>query len=164
MRIITVKKKEEEKFLRKKTTSFDFSKFNAGEMRALLFDMKATMREANGVGLSANQVGHAFRMFVAEVPSENGKKFYALFNPHIEKKSAETRIEEEGCLSIPGVYGQVERSYQVTIVADDKSGKKIKIKTWGLLARIFQHEVDHLDGILFIDRAKNTRVISKNEN
>ena len=148
--------KKEEKFLRHKTVDFDFSKFTKREVSDLVFRMRRIMRAANGIGLSANQIGLSFNMFVAEVPDvdKGGTKFYALFNPKIEKKSDETAILEEGCLSIPGVWGYVPRAERVILTGFDKNAKPIKIKAWGLLAHVFQHETDHLQGKLFIDRTK----------
>jgi peptide deformylase len=117
--------------------------------------MKRIMHEANGVGLSANQIGLEFKVFVAEVPdAQGGSKFYAVFNPEIERTSTEKIVIEEGCLSIPGSFGEVERAERVAIKGYDKNGKVLKIKAWGLLARVFQHEIDHLNGHLFIDRTK----------
>ena len=116
--------------------------------------MRAIIKKENGVGLSANQIGLDWRLFIAEIPSEKGKpKFYAIFNPDNIKASKNKIILEEGCLSVPGIWGLVERSEQIVLIGFDKNEKKIKIKAWGLLARVFQHEVDHLNGILFIDRA-----------
>ncbi len=113
------------------------------------------MRAARGVGLSANQIGLPHRMFVAEIPSQDGiLKFYAVFNPTIEKYSKEQDFLEEGCLSVPGTYGEVKRSLEVVLKGLDKNGKVVKMKAWGLLAHVFQHEVDHLDGKLFIDKAR----------
>ncbi len=145
-----------EKFLRRKTVPFDFTHFSPKEIRDLLSDMRRIMREANGIGLSANQIGLGFRMFVAEVPdAQGGLKFYAIFNPELERMSKDTVVTEEGCLSVPGAFGDVPRSRMVTLKGLDKSGRPVKIKAWGLLARVFQHECDHLDGKLFLDRAKN---------
>ncbi len=144
-----------EKILRTRTKAFDFSAFTPKEIRELVARMRRIMREANGIGLSANQIGLDFRMFVAEVPdAHGGLKFYAVFNPELEKVSAETETSEEGCLSIPGKFGDVARAQQLTLRGEDKNGKPLKIKAWGLLARVFQHECDHLDGKVFIDRAK----------
>mgnify|MGYP003922156025 CR=1 FL=1 len=113
------------------------------------------MREANGIGLSANQIGLPYRVFVAQVPDLQGRlKFYAIFNPEIVKVSKEKELFEEGCLSIPDKYALVPRYSHIVIKGFDINGKKIKIKAWGLLARVFQHEIDHLDGKLFIDRIK----------
>ena len=155
--ILITENKKDEKFLRKKTADFNFKKFTKKEVNALIARMKRIMKEANGVGLSANQVGLNFRMFVAEVPSgrQNQNKFYAVFNPKVEKFGAEKIILEEGCLSVPLSYGDVERAEKVALKGQDKNGKNIKIKAWGLLARVFQHEVDHLEGKLFIDKARN---------
>lgn len=122
--------------------------------------MKRIMREANGVGLSANQIGLPYQLFVAQTYDAQGtQKFYAIFNPRIEKYSPESVTHEEGCLSIPGLYGNVPRARSVVLAGYDKSGKIVKIKAWGLLARIFQHETDHLNGKLFVDRTKDTHRI-----
>ena len=160
--ILKIENKKEEKFLRKKTEDFDFKRYSAKQIRELLQTMKTTMRVAHGIGLSANQIGLDFKVFVAEVPdAQGGNKFYAIFNPKIERTSGEDVDFEEGCLSIPYVYGEVARPKQITISAQDKNGKSIKIKAWGLLARVFQHEIDHLDGKLFIDRTKKIHKVEK---
>ncbi len=148
--------KKQEKFLRKKVSDFDFTKFSKKEVTDLVVRMRAAMRKANGIGLSANQIGLDLNVFVAEVPdADGGMKFYAMFNPKFEKLSEEQVIFEEGCLSVPGKWGDVERSERVTLMAQDKMGRPVKIKAWGLLARVFQHEMDHLSGKLFIDKAKS---------
>ncbi len=148
--IYTIQKKEEEKFLRQKTASFDFSKFTKKEIRELLKTMRLVMHAANGVGLSANQIGLNLRVFVAQV--EN--KFYAVFNPEITKLSKEEVLMEEGCLSVPDVFSEISRPEKVWLKGFDANNKKIEFKAWGLLARVFQHEVDHLNGKLFIDYIK----------
>ena len=164
-KIVTIDSKKDEKFLRRKTESFDFQKFTRKEINELVSRMKRTMREANGLGLSANQVGLNFKVFVAEIPAPDRKtKFYAVFNPKIEKAGSEKNAFEEGCLSIPLTYGEVERPERITLVGQDKNGKALKIKAWGLLARVFQHEVDHLDGKLFVDKAKNIHKVDINRN
>ncbi len=141
--------------MRKKTVDFDFAKFTKKEIDALVSRMRRIMREANGIGLSANQIGLDYRVFVAEVPdAQGGTKFYAVFNPKIEKAGAEKVPYEEGCLSVPGKWGNVLRPEKIVVSGLDKSGKPAKIKAWGLLARVFQHEIDHLAGKLFIDRTK----------
>ncbi len=154
--ILVISEKKEEKFLRKKTVDFDFKKFTKREIIQLVAQMRRIMHAANGIGLSANQIGLNFNMFVAEVPDvdQGGMKFYALFNPKIEKKSEDMALLEEGCLSIPGKWGHVPRAERVTLAGFDKNGKPVKIKAWGLLAHVFQHETDHLQGKLFIDRTK----------
>jgi peptide deformylase len=146
---------EEEKLLHKKTVPFNFSSMSYKEIAELIRRMRMIMRKANGIGLAVNQIGLPFRMFVAEVPSENGSKFYAIFNPKIEKRDPEKMTGEEGCLSVPGVYGDMTRSAKIVLAGQNAKGRPVKIKAWGLLARVFQHEVDHLDGTLFIDKCKH---------
>jgi len=126
-------------------------------LKKLADDMLETMRAANGVGLAGPQIGVMQRIFVAEIPvdeenphPQSGKPF-VLVNPEIVKRSAEMEEGEEGCLSIPGWMGLVNRHRSVVIKARTVYGKPIKIKAEGFLARIFQHEHDHLDGILFVD-------------
>lgn len=154
-KIVTIGSKADEKFLRKKTIDFDFKKWSRPEISKLIVTMKRMMREANGIGLSANQIGLTFKVFVARVPDAHGAyKLYAVFNPKIEKVSSEKSAQEEGCLSVPGVYGSVPRSERIEIWGFDRNGKPLHIKAWGLLARVFQHEIDHLDGKLFLDRTK----------
>ena len=154
--IVTIAAKKDEKFLRKKTAPFDFKKFTRKEVNDLISRMRRVMHAANGIGLSANQIGLDVSVFVAETPDpQGGTKFYAVFNPKIEKIEKSTISFEEGCLSIPGKWGEVTRSEQIVVSGYNKMGKPVKVKAWGLLARIFQHEFDHLNGKLFIDRAKN---------
>lgn len=141
---------EEEKLLRARTSAFDFKKYPKKEINALVQKMRRIMYDANGVGLAANQIGLDMSVFVAKVDN----KFYSFFNPKITKSSDELVGREEGCLSIPNRYGQVYRSDKINFEAQDKNGKTIKMKVWGLLATVFQHEVDHLSGVLFIDRLK----------
>ena len=161
IKIFTIQNKKEEKFLREKTSDFDFKKFSKKEIRELMEKMRQAMLKAKGIGLSANQIGLDFKFFVAGLPDKNGAvKFFYIFNPKIEKTSKEKIIIEEGCLSVPDIFGEVERPKKVIISGQDKTGRKIKIEASGLLARIFQHELDHLSGVLFIDKAKNLRKLS----
>lgn len=163
MNIVTNSEKKNDKFLRQKTADFDFSKFSKKEINELIREMKKMMIAANGIGLSANQIGLKWKVFVAQVPaSEGDSKFYALFNPSIIKASDDEVFYEEGCLSVPGKYGEVKRPRYIIVKAQDKNGRPVKIKAWGLLARVFQHEIDHLNGGLFIDKAKNVIDSSKN--
>lgn len=137
---------------------FDFSERNSKELNKLIMEMKETMRQANGVGLAGNQIGLNESVFVAEVPGADGRtKFYTVFNPKIEKVSKETETVEEGCLSVPGMFGDVERAEKITVSFLDKNAKPQKLKAWGLLARVFQHEIDHLHGKLIVDRAKKMK-------
>lgn len=154
MNILTVKNKKDEKFLRKRTANFDFSKYSKKEIKELVKKMRTIMKAADGVGLSANQIGLNLKVFVAEVPSEKGRpKFYVIFNPEIENESEKTVSFSEGCLSVPSLFGMVPRPEKIVLKGFDANGEKIKIKAWGFLARVFQHEVDHLNGGLFIDKA-----------
>ena len=114
----------------------------------LIADMLDTMRSVEGVGLAGNQVGVVERIFVWQVEDRHG----AVINPRITTRSSTTDTAPEGCLSMPGLTYEVERPAEVTIEGLDESGEPIEIAADGLLARVFQHETDHLDGILFIDR------------
>lgn len=114
----------------------------------LIDDMLETMREAPGVGLAAPQVGVLERIFVWEVDDEHG----AVINPRIVSSSADTAEEEEGCLSLPGLYYPVERPAAVVVEGTDRHGQPVKLDASELLARVCQHEIDHLDGVLFVDR------------
>lgn len=159
-KLVTVAEKKNEAFLRQKTLPFNFHDFSSKEISELITMMRKVMKEANGIGLSANQIGHNFQVFVAQIPgSEGALKFYSIFNPAIESPSKEVSTQEEGCLSVPEVYGAVTRPSRIILRGEDRHGKKLKIKAWGLLARVFQHEVDHLHGHLFIDKAKNIHSI-----
>ena len=135
-KVVTIENKKDEKFLRRKTEDFDFKKFSKKEVGELVLQMKRAMREANGLGLSANQIGINLRVFVAEISTPDKKtKLYAVFNPKIEKSAPEKSVFEEGCLSVPGTFGEVERSERITLVGQDKYSKPLKIKAWGLLAQ-----------------------------
>jgi len=155
--------KKEEKLLRKKVSEFDFSKFTQKQVNDLVARMRKIMHAANGIGLSANQIGLDMKVFVAEIPdARGGTKFYSVFNPTLEKVGDEKVVYEEGCLSIPGTWGDVERTEQIVVNAFDKRGKPVKFKAWGLLARVFQHEMDHLDGKVFTDRTKKVHKAETN--
>ncbi len=124
------------------------------EIRSLVADMFETMQaEGNGVGLAANQVGVAKRIFVAEISSKKGpSKQYVFINPEIVAVTKETEVQEEGCLSFPGIWGPVERNLGLEIHGLDLAGKPVALKVEGLLARVCQHELDHLDGVVFVER------------
>jgi peptide deformylase len=117
-------------------------------VRKLIERMYGVMAEAGGFGLAANQIGVPLRLFVYDV----GEGPHALANPKIAEKSG-SEIGTEGCLSIPGLQGEVERAEVVAVEGIDEDGNKVRIEGEGLLARVLQHEIDHLDGTLFIDRA-----------
>jgi peptide deformylase len=121
------------------------------DLRALARDMFDTMYGEDGVGLAGPQVGVSRRIIVVD-PREQGVEPIALINPRIASAAEETDRAEEGCLSIPGLRELVDRSVSVVVEALDLEGEPVRIEAQGLLARILQHEVDHLDGILFLDR------------
>ncbi|HVQ77812.1 MAG TPA: peptide deformylase [Candidatus Binatia bacterium] len=118
------------------------------EIRALIADMVETMHHEIGVGLAAPQIGIALRLVVMD----DGKgKARALVNPEITDRRGSV-VAEEGCLSVPGIFAEVERSEWIRVEAADEDGKPVAIELRGFLARVVQHEMDHLDGVLFIDR------------
>ena len=137
-----------------KITTFDKN------LQTLIDDMIETMRVAPGVGLAAPQVGISERLIVIEYGDDEDetvpKKLFAVINPEIVLASEEKVEGIEACLSIPQIAGEVERHEKITVKGLNRHGKPVKIKAEGWLARIFQHEIDHLEGVLFTDRA--TRV------
>lgn len=139
-----------------KVTSFD------AKFQRLVDDMIETMIAAPGVGLAAPQVAVSQRLIVVRLPDDESSReefgadagiTYVLANPKIIKASKEMVSGVEACLSIPGYFGEVERHESVVITGQDRKGKDIRVKAKGWLARVFQHEIDHLDGQLYIDIA-----------
>ena len=128
------------------------------EIKNLGWDIVETIEENEGIGLAAPQIGELKRVIVIHPikersPEEKSKKLSQVFiNPEIIKRSKETIIDEEGCLSFPGLFLKIKRAKEVEVEALDEKGEKVQIKAEGLPARILQHEIDHLDGILFIDK------------
>ncbi len=118
------------------------------DMQRLVNDLRETMTEENGIGIAAPQVGVHERVIVVDT----GNGAHAFFNPEITERSFKMVDSEEGCLSVPGVWGIVKRHRSVTVKALDETGADVTMKLDGLQAIVFQHEIDHLDGILFIDR------------
>lgn len=135
--------------LRRKSKEIDLKKISSREIKSLISSMIKTMAATDGAGLAAPQIGR--NITLAAVNSKDGA--FCLINPRITKKSFARELGQEGCLSIPGVYGQVKRRKKITLTYYDQGGKKIKLEAQGLMARVIQHEVDHLDGVLFIDKA-----------
>jgi peptide deformylase len=138
------------------------------EVRVLLEDMLETLRAAPGVGLAAPQIGISERVIVveyAEDPEEEDAppptpKVYQLVNPELVRRSRAMVFGHEGCLSVPGFSGDVERHESVTVEGLNPHGDTVRIRAKGWLARIFQHEIDHLDGVLFTDRAAKVWAIT----
>ena len=124
------------------------------EIRAILHDMIDTMYCEVGVGLAAPQVGISLRLMV--VDDEKGRGPRALVNPEIVDQGGRV-VAEEGCLSIPGIFAPVARAEWVRLAAQDEEGQPVTVETKGLYARVIQHEMDHLDGVLFIDRLDPVR-------
>jgi len=145
--------------LRKKARKI--TSFNDKKLQQLIDDMVETLSEAHGVGLAAPQVARSLRLIVVRLPDETEEdreeygeeagKLYIVANPKIIKTSRDTVLGVEGCLSLPGLLGEVERFTSVVITGQDRDGKKLRLKAKDWLARVFQHEIDHLDGRLFID-------------
>jgi peptide deformylase len=126
------------------------------EIRTLIKDMIETMDEANGVGLAAVQVGEMVPVIVIETPEDEDDptsgKLFVVINPEIVKMGRETEVGTEGCLSVPGYVGEVERATEVVVRGMDRHGKPFRFRPRGYLARVFQHEIDHCNGVLYTDR------------
>lgn len=125
-------------------------------IKRLVQEMKKMMQKNEGIGLAANQVGIKKRIFVMSVAGEN----YVCINPRIIKKKGKKVLMEEGCLSVPNKLGEVPRFEEVVLKYQNIWGKEKTLKAKGLLAQVIQHELDHLNGILFIDKAKNVHEIT----
>lgn len=122
-----------------------------GSIHRLIDDMIETMQQANGVGLAAPQIGVPLRVVVFQMPQEEPM---AIINPAIVKRSGEVEVIE-GCLSLPGYAGEIKRSASVTVKGLDRRGKALRIKAIGLMAQTLEHELDHLNGVLYIDHMED---------
>ncbi len=153
---------EPDPILRKKSSVLE--KVN-GEIRNLLDDMLQTMYEAPGIGLAAVQIGILKRIIVIDISKDKEeKKPLFLINPEITFRSKKTSVYEEGCLSLPGHFAEIERPAECHLNFIDYNGKRKELKAKGLLATFIQHEIDHLNGILFIDylsKLKKDMIIKK---
>lgn len=148
-----------DKRLRQVAKEVSKEEIGSPKMQELTADMFQTMLEKDGIGLAAPQIGEGIRLIV--VNTKEGKLF--LFNPKITKKSLLKDWDEEGCLSVPMYFGEVKRHRSIACSFMDETGERRKVKAHGLLARVLQHEIDHLDGVLFIDKAKNVKKIDEAE-
>ncbi|TSC73200.1 MAG: peptide deformylase [Parcubacteria group bacterium Gr01-1014_70] len=162
--------------LHQRATEVPPSEITSKHIQRVVKEMETALRGTReGIGIAAPQVGHSLRIFLAseealrweefeETPREERKKkqwtYYAFINPVIKKRSTKKSRDAEGCLSVPKTYGMVERAEKVTIEAYDETGKKFQRGTSKLYARVMQHEIDHLDGVLFIEKAENIKKIS----
>ena len=125
----------------------------------LIDDMVETMQWASGVGLAAPQVGAPLRVVVLQMPGEEPE---AIINPEIVKRSGEREVTE-ACLSVPGYAGEIKRSVSVTVKGRNREGKSIRLKATGLMAQALEHELDHLDGVLYVDRVESQDRLHKVE-
>jgi len=130
-----------------------------GSVQRLIGNMLETMHSASGVGLAAPQVGVPLRVIVIGIP---GEEDIALINPEIVRRSGE-RLVTEGCLSVPGYVGEIKRAESVRAKGRDKDGKEIRIRANGLLAEVLEHEIDHLNGMLYIDHLESMDKLRKIE-
>lgn len=135
--------------LRKPSVDINPTAITSREFKGLISAMKKTMIKTDGVGLAAPQIGKNIALVI--INSKDGA--FCLINPKIIKKSWARELGQEGCLSIPGVFGKVKRHKKISLTYYNQAGKKIKQTAMGMMARVMQHEIDHLNGILFIDKA-----------
>lgn len=141
--------------LHKKGAELTPADLQSAKIQKLITDMTETMYKSDGVGIAAPQVGVSVMLCVIAKQFANTKEDLALINPVWEKKSVLKTTDTEGCLSVPGVFGEVKRYKKIKVNALDRDGNKIEFLANNFFARIVQHEVDHLNGILFIEKAKN---------
>lgn len=160
MAILKIQTGEKNPILRKKSAEI---KKNTGKMRKFFKDLKETMLKANGLGLAAPQVGENIRAIAVNMnPGTKNKNVLIMVNPVILSHGKETNTAEEGCLSLPEVFKQVERFSEIMVEYIAPDGEKKGLKLTMLNARVVQHEIDHLDGVLFVDRAGNLAVKGSN--
>ena len=128
-------------------------------VQRLIDDMIETMQQANGVGLAAPQIGVSLRVVVLQMP---GEEPIAIINPKMVKRTGEREVTE-GCLSVPGYAGEIKRSISVTVKGQNRQGKAIRLKATGLMAEALEHELDHLNGILYVDHIESQDKLHKIE-
>ena len=128
-------------------------------IQQLIDDMVETMRQVDGIGLAAPQVGVPLRVIVLQMPEE---ELVAIINPEVVKRAGEREVTE-GCLSVPGYAGEIKRSVSITVKGLNRQGKAIRIKATGLMAQALEHELDHLNGVLFVDHVKSRDKLYKVE-
>ena len=174
---------KDDNVLRQKAKTVPVNEINGSKIKAIIEEMKtALLNEKDGVGLAAPQIGHSLRIFIIannigernlhrKKPDTKFKNLKGIkpenlvyINPEIIKLSNEKKILDEGCLSVRPLFGKIERSVRTKIKAHDENGNMFERGASGLLAQIFQHEVDHLNGILFIDRATDIKEVVIEEN
>lgn len=126
------------------------------ELKHFLDDMADTMYSQDGIGLAAPQVGRPIRAIIVDT-QDSKRGLVELINPNIIRRSDEIEEDKEGCLSVPDMFGDVKRHVKITVEYFNRRGKKQKLTATGLMARCIQHEIDHLNGVLFIEKAKRLR-------
>ncbi len=154
MGVLTIYKYPDAQVLRQKAKKVSLVDYS---VQRLIDNMIDTMRQANGVGLAAPQVGISLRVIVVQMPDEEP---VTLINPEVISYSGEQEVTE-GCLSIPGYYGEIRRPAEVTVKGKDRRGKEKRIEAFGLMAESLDHEIDHLNGILYIDYIDNPEKLHK---
>ncbi|MEK7540377.1 MAG: peptide deformylase [Patescibacteria group bacterium] len=140
-----------EAVLHQPTTPVDLKELP--KLQPVINSMIETMHKRNGIGIAANQVGQSMSIAIINHEAWGGTEDVAIINPSLNE-AKKTKWFEEGCLSVPGIFGWVQRAERVRVKAYDRHGKKLDIKAKGLLAHVLQHEVDHLKGIVFVDKAE----------
>ena len=150
-----------EPVLNKKTDPISIQKIKEPEFQKFIDDMAETMYVEDGVVLAAPQIGQSLKICIISKEYSLDHKDLILINPIWEKLSRFQAWDSEGCLSVPGVFGKVKRYRRIKIEALDRNGEKIAFEANSFFARIIQHECDHLDGVLFIEKAKNLEEVSK---
>ena len=155
--------------LRTRAKPLDPADIRSPRIQQLIDDMFETMQEYNGVGLAAPQVHHGVRLFVAgfaprqdedEDDEDDGVPLMALINPEISVVGEDVQEDWEGCLSIPDVRGRVPRARDIAVKAYDRKGRRLQMNARGFTARVIQHETDHLDGVLFLDRMESLETLT----
>jgi len=145
MTVLTIRHFPENPVLRQKAKKI--SRID-GSIQRLIDNMIDTLHQVNGIGLAAPQVGVPLRLIVVQLPGEGP---VVIINPEVIERTGEQKVTE-GCLSVPGYYGELERSAEVVVRGKDRRGKAVKLKADGLMAEALEHEIDHLDGRLYVDR------------
>ncbi len=132
--------------------------FQDARLHKLVRDMRETMIHADGVGIAAPQIGSDLRIAIVAAPNEDER---VIINPKITRTSWRRWVMDEGCLSVPGTFGPVRRPWKISVHYHDLNGDVHVEKVEGMLARVFQHEIDHLNGLLFIDKARKLMLVKK---
>lgn len=156
--------KEPTPSLRERSTEVDKVFLTLPETKKFIQNMIDTMYAREGIGIAATQVGTNVRVCIIGKDAVTGKaKDLVLVNPEIQKTSRKTLVDTEGCLSVPGIYGKVKRMKDLDVKALDENGNPLSFKASNFFARVVQHEVDHLNGTLFIDKAKDVYEVDKSD-